>query len=125
MAIAVSDGSFKDYKGTSAFVIEVSPSQQLGHAIGVNAIPGEPVDQSPYRSELGGVSGIIATVHLICTVHGIQKGSIEVGLDGEQAMKAICGDGPLHTKQADYNLLQDIREKVKLSPLKPMRAPKF
>jgi hypothetical protein len=52
-AIAVSDGSFKDNQGTSAFIIE--GESKHGRLVGVNVIPGDSSSQSPYRSELGGL----------------------------------------------------------------------
>jgi hypothetical protein len=54
-AIAVSDGSFKDNQGTSAFIIE--GASKHGRLVGVNVIPGDSSSQSPYRSELGGDCG--------------------------------------------------------------------
>jgi hypothetical protein len=86
--------------------------------VGVNSIPGETDDQSSYRSKIGGVSGVIETVGILCSLYAIQSGAIEVGLDGEQAMKTIFGNWPLHPKQPDYDLLKDLREKIKKSPLK-------
>jgi hypothetical protein len=117
-AIAVSDGSYKDARGTAAFILERSDlKDKKGHIIGVNLIPGEPTDQSAYRSELGGVSGIIETVGILCRLYSIQDGIIEVGLDGEQAMKSLSSTWPLHPRQADYDLLQDIRAKIAKSPI--------
>ena len=111
----MSDGSFKDGRGTSAFVLE--DERQKGRVMGVNAVPGEFEDQSAYRSELAGVSGIIATIQCICTTHNITQGSIEVGLDGLQAMKEISGNWPIKPSQSDYDLLQDIRRKIQKSPI--------
>ena len=51
-------------------------------------------------------------------VYNITSGAIEVGLDGDQAMKNIFGDWPLYPKQADYDLLKDLQEKIRKSPLK-------
>jgi hypothetical protein len=117
-AIAVSDGSYKDDRGTAAFILERSDQFDLsGRIIGVNAIPGEAVYQSSYRSELGGVSGIIEIVGILCELHSIPAGVIEVGLDGEQAMKNISGTWPLQPRQADFDLLQDIRAKIAKSPV--------
>jgi hypothetical protein len=117
-AIAVSDGSCKDGFGTAAFVIEDSQySSPQSQAIGVNTVPGSEDVNSAYRSEISGVSGVIATVESVCLAHGVTSGSIEVGLDGEQAMKACSGEWPLSASQADYDLLQDLRAKIARSPL--------
>jgi hypothetical protein len=116
-AIAVSDGSFKDSRGTAAFVIEDRHMPTAAsRAIGVNTVPGSWEDHSAYRSELSGVSGIIATVDCICVAHGISSGLIEVGLDGDQAMKGCSGLWLLRADQADFDLLQDIRAKIARSP---------
>jgi hypothetical protein len=77
----------------------------------VNSIPGETEDQSSYQSKMGGVSGIIEAAGIICALYAIQSGVMEVGLDGDQAMKSIFGSWPLHPKQPDYDLLKDHREK--------------
>jgi hypothetical protein len=117
-AIAVSDGSFKDACGTAAFMIEdCDTPSAVSQAIGVNTVPGFTEDHSTYRSELSAVSGIIATVDCICSAHGVLSGAIEVGLDGDQAMKACSGLWPLKADQVDFDLLQDIRAKIKHSPL--------
>jgi hypothetical protein len=117
-AIAVSDGSFKDTRGTAAFMIEDrdTPSA-VSQTIGVNTVPGSIEDHSAYRSELSGVSGIIAIVDCICSAHGVLSGAIEVGMDGDQAMKVCSGFWPLKADQADFDLLQDIRAKIKCPPL--------
>jgi hypothetical protein len=116
-AIAVSDGSYKDGKGTAAFILEISDNfNEKDRMVGVNSIPGETEDQSSYRSKIGGVSGIVETVGILCSLHTIQAGAIEVGLDGEQAMKTIFGNWPLHPKQPDYDLLKDLREKSRNPP---------
>ena len=89
-AIAVSNGSFKDSQGTSAFIIEGGSKQ--GRLVGVNLIPRDESSQSQYRrSELGGVASILECLHCICIAHGITAGKVEVGLDGKQAMKEAFG----------------------------------
>ncbi len=114
-AIAVSDGSFKNQQGTSAFVIEGNSA--AGRLVGVNVIPGDAASQSPYRSELGGVAGILEALHGICEAHGVTEGRIEVGLDGEQAMKEAFGHWPLDPSRPDYDMLQHIRGMIRKSPL--------
>jgi hypothetical protein len=105
-AIAVSDGSFKDSQGTAAFVIEGADSS--GRVVGVIVIPGEEDSQSPHRSELGGVAGVLEALHCICAAHSVTKGHVTVGLDGEQAMKEAFGTWPLDPRRPDYDMLQHI-----------------
>jgi hypothetical protein len=115
-ASAVSDGSFKNCNGTSAFML---CSERLeNRIIGVNAVPGAADEQSAYRSELAGVSGSIHILKLLCTKFKIQAGSVQIGLDGDQAMKAAAGTWPLKVGQADYDLVKDIRAKIKELPIK-------
>ncbi len=73
-AIAVSDGSFKNQQGTSAFVIDGKSA--VGRLVGVNVIPGDADSQSPHRSELGGVAGILEALHGTCEAHGVTEGRI-------------------------------------------------
>jgi hypothetical protein len=117
-AIAVSDGSYKDGRGTAGFILETSENfESKNRIVGVNSIPGEQEDQSSYRSEIGGVSGVVETVGILCNRFAIKSGDIKVGLDGEQAMQNIFGNWPLYPGQADYDLLKDLREKIKKSPI--------
>jgi hypothetical protein len=115
-AYAVSDGSFKQKRGTSAFLLEGSDGE-ANRVIGMNEIPGEADEQSAYRSELGGISRVIAAVDCICRLHGIKTGGINCRLDGEQALLHASGVDPLDPQQASFDLLTDIRNKIKASPL--------
>jgi hypothetical protein len=54
----------------------------------------------------------------ICEVHDIQEGKVEVGLDGEQAVKEAFGSWPLDPTRPDYDMLQQIRGMISSSPLK-------
>ena len=114
-AIAVSDGSFKDGQGTSAFVIE--RNSKVGRLVGVSVIPGDSSSQSPHRSELGGIAGILECLHCICAAHNVTEGKVEIGLDGEQAMKEAFGDWPLDPSHPDYDMLQHVRGMIAASPL--------
>jgi hypothetical protein len=116
IAYGVSDGSYKDERGTSAFLLE-GGSGETNRIMGGNEIPGYSTEQSSYRAELGGIEGIIALVDCVVQVHSITSGSIRVGLDGEQAMLNAGGDWPLRPGQPDFDMLQDIRTKIKNSPL--------
>jgi hypothetical protein len=79
-AIAVSDGSYKDGRGTSAFILETSDNfDERGRIVGVNCIPGETEDYTSYRSEIGGVSGVVETVGITCARHSITSGAIKSG----------------------------------------------
>ncbi len=70
-AIAVSDGSFGEETGTSAFVLEGENS--TGQIVGVNVVPGYPEDQSSLRSKLPGIYGIVISISETCQEHRILK----------------------------------------------------
>jgi hypothetical protein len=49
--------------------------------------------------------GMLHTASCIAQIHGIESGSLRVGLDGEEAMKQAALIGPVHPKMRSYNLL--------------------
>jgi hypothetical protein len=104
---AVSDGSFKNERGTLAFSLFGTTKEPL--LIGWNGVPGAHNIQSAYRSELAGIAGIITAVEMLCTRFTIEEGAIEVGLDGSEALNQSRGDWPLSPSQADFDMLTDIR----------------
>ena len=63
-ARAVSDGSYKQKHGTSAFVLH--GDSHFKAIRGRNVIPGRPEEQCAYRSELGGVVGIVTVLEELC-----------------------------------------------------------
>ena len=54
-------------------------------------MPGNPEEQDSYREELGGVMGMAMAIKLICTCHGVTRGSVEMGLDGEATLVVLVG----------------------------------
>ena len=114
-ATAVSDGSYKDNFGTSAFVLR--GAHRSGGAIGVNAVPGEPGNQSSYRSELAGISGSLAIISAVCDKYDINSGSITIALDGKEAMRTASSVWPQSPHDTDFDLITDIRSKVAKLPL--------
>jgi hypothetical protein len=96
-ALAISDGSHKHNRGTSAFLLQC-PLKERFRILGVNRTPGAPDDQSAYRAELSGTSGILALLSLLCQIHEIHEGSIRIGLDGDSAMKEASGFHPLSAR---------------------------
>jgi hypothetical protein len=114
-ARAISDGSFKDQLGTSSTVIY--GDDEINRMISVNAVPGHIQEQSAYRSELAGIEGALAILESVCQVHDIQHGAVTIGLDGEQALIEASGDWPLNPSRADFDMLTDIRAKIKRLPI--------
>ena len=115
-AIAVSDGSLKDMFGTSSFTLQGRTDDQK--ITGRNAVPGEPLNQSSYRSELAGIAGVLVTLFILCKAYNITEGHIEIGLDGEQAMQRIFEDDDPTPSQPDYDLIYDLRAKLLDLPIK-------
>jgi hypothetical protein len=105
-AIAItSNGSFKNNQGTAGFVIKgdnCSWSQRY-----------ESVYQLSYWSKIGGVADILESLHSVNKAHGILSGAIKIGLDGDQAMRAVADNWPLDPGNSNYNLLQHVRGQIK------------
>ena len=114
-AIAVSDGSFKDKFGTSAFVLE--GRDHTGRILGENCVPGHTTEQSSYRSELAGVEGILTTVQLLCQLHHLTQGSIEIGLDNTTAIENVTAEWEPTCKAPDFDLVYNIRQHLKALPI--------
>jgi hypothetical protein len=111
IAVAVCDRSFKDAFGTAAYVLEGATMAK--RMVVVLVTPGEPSDQSPYRSKLSGLFGVVTMVHIICEQFKITSGAIEVGCDCKSALRHVFGKGPgfeAGMKDPDYNLQSVIRK---------------
>jgi hypothetical protein len=59
----------------------------------------------------------VTTVGLLCQTHSITSGAIEVGLDGERAMKVVSQDWEPSPTDPDFDLIYDIRAKIKKLPV--------
>jgi hypothetical protein len=87
-AIAICDGSYKDHFGTAGFVIQTW-DQQLSRIIGASITPGHMDDQNPYRSEIGGIFGIVVVVDALVKKYDMQNGTIEIECNCKSALIAI------------------------------------
>ena len=79
-AIAVSDGSYKNQFGTSAYVLESDTSDHC--VVAVNVVLGDRQTQSPFQSKLAGLYRIVHMVDIIYQAHTVTSSSIQVGCDG-------------------------------------------
>ena len=114
-ARAVSDGSYKEGHGTSAFVLHGDrPDKAIR---GANVVPGSTAEQCAYRSELCGVVGILTVVEALCEQYGLTEGRIEIGLDGESVIKRLQSPVPALPKDKHYDLLLDCKERIKALPI--------
>ena len=117
-AKAISDGSFRpiEKKGTSGFIITSGKTTENSYQ-GCNWVPGLENEQSAYRSELAGISGLLASLKIIVKKFKITSGSIEIGLDGESAKDQAEDDYFLKIQQSSFDVILDIRRRVKELPI--------
>jgi len=120
-ARAVSDGSYKpadrkhEAHATAGFCLHGSnPHLQI---VGDNCTPGYPDQLNSYRAELGGITGIVTVLELLCKLHQINDGSITVGLDNEGAVQKTDQDWPLKPGEPCYDMLTDLRKRIQLLPI--------
>ena len=87
-ARAVCDGSFNaalDSAGTSAFIIAASSTDRK-MIKGTNWITGWAADQTSFRSELGGIIGVLTVIEMVVTFWKITAGRLTIKLDNESAV---------------------------------------
>ncbi|HEY9817588.1 MAG TPA: hypothetical protein V6D20_17545 [Candidatus Obscuribacterales bacterium] len=82
-----------------------------------NQVIGSQAQQSAYRSELAGIEGILVLLELIADHFHLTHGKITIGLDGESALQQAEGDWLLKPCQTDFDLLFDIRQRLKQCPI--------
>ena len=93
-AIAVSDGSFYPIEkvGSCGWILASSDGSQWIQGGGI--IPGKPMDQSSYRSELGGQLGIVAALHSLKLSSDTPNKSLHITTlcDGISALNTVGKD---------------------------------
>ena len=117
-AVCVTDGSYKDGFGTSAFVLLSHLLDTDDAFTSVNSTPGTPPEIDAYRAELGGIYGCIATANLLADSFDIQRGGLTLGCDCLSAIHNILKPDPPPPKTASYDLLTAIRSLLSTSTLK-------
>ena len=108
----VSDGSSKDGRSTSAFV--VLPSKIIN---GSNTVPGEPKDQHSYRGELAGILASICYTNKICENHRVRNGACTMYCDNKGALCAAFGWKEPNPRWSSYDLVCLIRFHLARSPI--------
>ena len=111
-AMIVSDGSVKDRKGTSCFIL--TDNEESFQVVGLNRIPGRSKDSQ--RAELGGIIGAIVWIQTLCKHYNVNNGFIELGLDGDSAIKALERHR-LHESDADYDMIWLIKKTLSKIPI--------
>ena len=86
---AVSNGSFiqAEMVGSAAWIIESTDGTISTESTIITS--GEAKIQNPYRSELFGILGILATIQQLCNEFDVDNGSITIHCDGDSAIKRI------------------------------------
>ena len=102
-ARGVSDGSFKEGRGTSAFVFHGSDPNLT--VAGANFLPGTRETQSAYRSEAGGYYGALVATDVLRRLYNITTGSLQWKLDGESVISKLDGYDPIRPTDKHYDLL--------------------
>lgn len=59
---------------------------------------------------------MLLIIQCVIRCYGINRGSIQIGLDGENAIIQARGNFPLYSKQRSF-MLADIRNKIKPLPI--------
>ena len=62
--------------------------------------------------------GMLVTLEMLCQVHQIQQGSIELGLDGEGAYKAVFESTHTPADAKSYDLIRAIRGMIQDLPIR-------
>jgi hypothetical protein len=111
----VSDGSYKTGISTAACILTYPGAKRT---IQVRCrIPGEAMFQDSYRGELGGIFAAIVVTELLRKFSGILTANVEIGCDGQEALKNAFDNFPLHPGQSQYDLLSAIHQRRHYSPL--------
>ncbi len=115
-AIAVCNGSYKQGKGSLAWVKEGVTSR--GRIKGWNWVPGSTHVQSSYRSELSGLLGIVSFIVELCTFHDIKYGSITIACDNFSALtNSLEDDSYTSIWDPDHDLIVAIKNKILELPI--------
>ena len=69
-AKVIGDDSFKDNRGTAVCIIEANNNIN-SRIYAVHNTPGNRIEQSSYRSELGGISMLLLILQCVIRYHGI------------------------------------------------------
>jgi hypothetical protein len=114
--MAVSDGSYKDTYGTAAWTI--GDQDEFSILSGRVVCPGTDDDHNLYRSELAGIYAITAIMNKLCEYYQIHEGTVEIGCDGQSALKTAFDYGVYLSKDIpSYDLVAAILRMRKNSPL--------
>ena len=112
---AVTDGTHKLQEGAASFAVHGTTSRH--QLMGSNRTPGRRDEITPYQAELGGVVGILVLLTVLCQLHHITTGKVELGLDCEAAIKALTAVKDPKISTVDYDLVMEGRRLVASLPI--------
>jgi hypothetical protein len=115
-AIAVCDGSYKEGKGSSAWVLEgASPT---GRIIGSNLPPGISSGQNSYRSELAGLYDILTMLSTLRPVHQLSSGKIAIACDNISALNNLLDTSRSQKiSDAEHDLIYAMKNQLASIPI--------
>ena len=61
--------------------------------------------------------GVVVTLGLLCKVHQVTNGSIEIGLDGKLALERVLDEEEPTPQVPSYDLILSIRRKIQKLPI--------
>jgi hypothetical protein len=119
-AVAVSDGSLKEYAhdkafGTAAFVLEGMDSHN--RILGTNIVPGPIKMGMSMRAELSGLIGVVYFINALCKQRGITSGAITVACDNEASLWVFDPDFFPNPQKSDTDLVKVLLKGVQESPV--------
>ena len=114
-AICVTDGSYKNGRGTAAYILKSSIDSNDSNVY-VNQTPGHEEAQDPFRAELAGIYGCIQTVTDLAKKHNV-NGTIELGCDCTSALRNSFEHKTVKPAQPHADLVQAVQKALKDSHL--------
>jgi hypothetical protein len=114
IAVAICDGSSKEKKELSAWVLEATVA---GRISGFNFPPGLSTEQNSYRSKLAGLYGIITMVSTVCSLCQLTAGKFTIACDNISALNKRVQYKPPKISEAEHDFLYTIWKVIAALPI--------
>eukprot|EP00978_Attheya_sp_CCMP212_P031782 scaffold121357_cov60-Attheya_sp.AAC.2 len=109
--------AIRDGNGASGYVL-LGSSRHL-RIEGSLVVPGCSLTMSAYRSELGGLYGIVCVLEDLCIQYTITDGHVTIGCDGQEALWQALGSlSSISPSASDFDLVAAIRRKIQALPIR-------
>jgi hypothetical protein len=113
---AVYDGSYKEGKGSTAWVLE--GASMTGRIIGSNLPRGISLGQNSYRSELAGLYGMLIMLSALCSVHQLKSGKITNACGNISALNNSLEESRSQkNSDAEHDLIYAIKNRLASIPI--------